>query len=353
MTAAATDSTTTFDMSDFHGVGKPIEGALTVSDALEQAGLNFTVSQTKLITVARESEAVVNGNVIELTNESKYNGLVFPSMAPIVRDDTLEVISIMGSGYTPVQNIECVEAMADVLREAEKAGTNIKLFRGGVAKRCDLLFLAGRLPHDMEIDSPGGKLIVHQYLVIQWSHTGAGKVTLSFVPYSPASRCFLYPGSSQFERSVRHTKNAHARMEDAQKYLRDCYRSFSSFGRELAELAGKPMNQVAFEAFLEKTLFPTPDDTDTETQGGKRSMSMITGKRKEVASRFSRGGGQTALDGYIAVCEYNDKDTTPKQKKVGKSEDEIFPEGELKLFSSFKGTGAKAKGEALLALKGF
>lgn len=366
---------TTFNLSNFHGVGKPIEGAATMDEALKQAGLDFTVSQQNWIVIGRDyhhdehGEPIIDSQgrhmytdvkverdendpkVLRLSQDSAYHGLTFPNLAPIVRDDTMEVISVMGSGYKIVQNQECVQTLADILEEAKIEGHSLELFRGGVIKGCDFLYLAARLPHDMEItDTEGNTIHLHKYLIIQWSHTGAGKIVLSFVTYEPKSRVFLYTGAGFLDVAIRHTKNAKGRLDKAKKYLKKMYQSFSSFQRQLQDLSDKPMDQKAFEKFLEEEVFPMPEDIDTDTPGGKRTATRIADKRGILAKRFQDIEGDSAFDAYVALCEYHDKDTTLKQKKEGKAEKELRSENELRLFSSFKGSGVKAKKDAFSVL---
>lgn len=373
MNATATE--TTFDLSNFHGVGNPIQGAATMDEALKQSGLDWTVSQHDFIVVGRDyhhneyGEPALDsqGNrmytetsierdqddprILRASQDSAYHGLQFPSLAPIVRDDTMEVISIMGSGYRVVQNHECVQTLADILEEAKNEGHSLELFRGGVIKGCDFLYLAARLPHDMEItDTEGNTICLHKYLIIQWSHTGAGKIVLSFVTYEPKVGVFLYTGAGFLDVAIRHTKNAKNRLDKAKQYLRKMYTSFSSFQRQLQDLSDKPMDQKAFEAFLEEEVFPMPEDIDTDTPGGKRTTTRIADKRGILAKRFKEIEGDSAFDAYVALCEYNDKDTTLKQKKEGRTEKELKSENELRLFSSFKGSGVKNKKDAFTAL---
>jgi hypothetical protein len=369
----ATD--TAFSLSNFHGVGKPIKNAMTMDEALKQAGLSFTVSQHDFVVIGRDYQHDQYGQPaidcygnhmynptkvvrdendpcsLRVSQDSAYHGLTFPSLAPIIRDDTMEVISVMGAGYQIVQNIECVQTLADILEEAKNEGQVLELFRGGVIKGCDFLYLAARLPHDMEItDTQGNVICLHKYLIIQWSHTGAGKICLSFVTYEPKLGTFLYTGAGYLDVAIRHTKNAKSRLDNAKKYLKKMYQSFSSFERQLQELSEKPMDQKAFEKFLEDEVFPTPDDIDTSTPAGKRTETKIADKRGTLAKRFKDIEGDSAFDAYVSVCLYHDKDTTLKQKKEGRDVDTLKSESELRLFSSFKGSGVKAKSDVFSVL---
>lgn len=365
----------TFDLSNFHGVGKAISGATTMDEALKQCGLNFTVSQHDFIVIGRDyhynefGEPIVDNygchqyseinverdqndpKVLRVSHDSPYHGLKFPTLSPIVRDDTMEVISIMGSGYKIIQNHECVQTLAEILEESALEGKPLELFRGGVIKGCDFLYIAAKLPYDMEItDAQGNVTALHQYLVVQWSHTGAGKITLSFVTYEPVHKVFLYNGSKALDASIRHTKSAKNRLDEAKLYLKKMYNSFSNFGRQLQNLADKPMDQSRFEQFLEEVVFPVSEDNDETTAGGKRAATRVANKRESVSSLFGEIGGKTAYHGYLAICKHNDHDTTLKQKKEGRESIELKSENELRLFSSFKGSGVKAKQDAFTAL---
>jgi phage/plasmid-like protein (TIGR03299 family) len=365
----------TFDLSNFHGVGNPIKGAATMDEALKQAGLDFTVSQHDFIIVGRDyqydghGEPVLDSQgrhiytkteierdendpkVLRLSQDSVYHGLTFPNLAPIVRDDTMEVISIMGSGYRIIQNKECVQTLADILQESKIEGHSLELFRGGAIKGCDFLYLAARLPHDMEVTDINGNVInIHKYLVIHWSHTGASKIVLSFVAYEPKHRAFLYNGQGYLDVAIRHTKNAKERLENAKKYLKEMYQSFSSFQRQLQELAGKSMDDKAYQKFIEEEVFPMPQNLDTNSPGGKSAETRIADKHGKLIKRFKEIEDKSACGAYVAVCKYYDNDTTVKQKKEGKAEKELKSENELRLFSSFKGTSVKGKNDAFLAL---
>lgn len=360
-------------LHSFYRVGNPIKDAHTIDDALKQAGLDFTISQHELFTIGRDYHKDEDGNYIldsfgrplyqsikvnqtspttfETSAPSEYHGLTFPQMAMIVRDDTKQPISVMGSGYKVVQNDECVQIMADIMEESKKTGTELVLFRGGCVRGCDFLFLAAKLPEDMEIPNPDGEdYILHRYIVCTWSHTGSGKIQISFVTHAPRFNTMLYTGESYLNASVRHTKTASNRIKEANKYLNKAYKSFTRFSTLLHEMADKKMDFNVFDKFLSETIFALPEDTDMTTKGGKLKMTRLMNKRKAVTERFREIKGSNALDGFIATCSYADNDTTVKQKKEGREEHTIKSEGELRLLSSFKGTGSQLKTNTIKAL---
>jgi phage/plasmid-like protein (TIGR03299 family) len=329
------------------GVGKQIS-VRNIREALEQTGLNFTVSQQKMVIIGNDvqPELDLDENVIRLSKESVYNGLRFNEMAPIVRDDTRQVLTCMGSGYTILQNIDCAGVFEDVLQE----DSAIMISHGGNLKNCEKLWLSARLPDHIQI----GPDRIEKTLNILWSHTGKLKLSINFVPWLSRKGISLNTGevnTGAHAINIRHTSGGPQRLAEARKILqkaRNFYSEIEELFKRLYEAPTAGMTVTDMTRYLE-LLFP---DTEHDPEDGlKHKKGRNEGHRERILGIFRSQPEEINLTKWAAftsVCEWVDTEMTVKTSiKKGHESSQV------RLDSVWFGTGAKTKGNAfkqLLAL---
>lgn len=336
-----------YNKHDFFGFGNLISSN-KLDEAIKQAKLDFTVSQHDFMTVGREYLYEEDGSPmldsvgnhmfepIEITQTdpttfqtakaSPYSGLKFPSLCPIVRDDTHEVIGMMGKGYTIIQNEQCMNILEDLFKEEPR----MKLVRGGHFRNCERLFIIAELPDPIVV----GKDRIEKYIMILWSHTGAASVVVRFLPSLQSWQglnTFLH---SEAEIKVRHTKNGHIRMEEAQEILLKAKKFFDNIGNVYKRLADTPFDDTAMSTYLD-ILFPEKDE---ETD---RQKTIRTNRRSSIIETWKKlvGGttNPTALDAVKVMADYGQTRTVRKTGGV--------TEGEARLSSIWFGNSGKDFGK--------
>ena len=96
----------------WHGLGVMTPDALTSSDAIIKAGLDWTVSTKELETI---------------------DGIDVPNYFATVRDTDSSVLGVVGNRYTPIQNLECFDFLDTVVDDSDaKYETAGSLYEGRV-----------------------------------------------------------------------------------------------------------------------------------------------------------------------------------------------------------------------------
>jgi len=84
----------------WHRLGTKLENPATAEEAITAAGLDYEVELTRLVTV---------------------NDILVPNRRAVVRQDSKEVLGVVGTCYQPVQNRECFGFMAAIRQPDDAA----------------------------------------------------------------------------------------------------------------------------------------------------------------------------------------------------------------------------------------
>ena len=164
----------------WHGLGKIVMEAPTSKDALELAGLNWSVVQEPIYT---EFNEVVEGY--------KAN----------VRDSDRKVLGVVSDRYKVVQNAD------------ELLGKGVRYETAGSLQEGKKVWLLARLPREYII---GGERI-SPYLVFSNTHDGSGSVKVAITPVRVLCNNTLNLALSTASRSFSmvHTGNIQDKIQEA------------------------------------------------------------------------------------------------------------------------------------------
>lgn len=149
----------------WHGLGTTMQEApATAAEALKIAKLDWTVTKSKMF-LADGRDVVCTGSV-----SRKNDG--FPGA--IVRDDTQEILGVVGPSYIPFQNQQMADIFEPLIAEGglqiETAGS---LFNG---RR---VWMLGRFGNDTVIN---GDDTVRKFMLLAHGHDGQFSVRFGFTP---------------------------------------------------------------------------------------------------------------------------------------------------------------------------
>jgi phage/plasmid-like protein (TIGR03299 family) len=223
MSAGLTDSDTMFSVREtpWHSLGAVLdEPPATVAEAIEAAGLGWSV--------AKEPIAVDRGD--KLADEWwVLRCEEVPGFYATVRQDTREVLGIVGERYKLVQNYEAFTFIDQLLGSAihfETAGS----LHGG---RC--VWVLATLPDHVEVGGDD----VRPYVLLMNSHDGSTAVVAATTPIRVVCQNTLNWGLANARQkfSIRHTEAVTQRVHEARRVLDlsiDYYEQFKRFGDRLA-----------------------------------------------------------------------------------------------------------------------
>lgn len=143
--------------SRWHNFGTTLSSPATSREAIESAGLNYTVVKKPL------NEVVVLNNPADVTD-----------CWATVRTDTGDVLGIVSDSYQPVQNADAFRFFDHLVSTNDLIYETAGSFNGG-----ESVWLLAKLPGYIKVD---GKDLVSKYLLLTNSHDGSTQVQMKITP---------------------------------------------------------------------------------------------------------------------------------------------------------------------------
>lgn len=189
----------------WHGLGQIVTDYPTSTEALQFAGLDFTVVKRKLFTYDNENSF---GN-----SDTLIPKVEVPSNFATVRMDTEQVLGVVGKDYGIVQNRDAFSFF-----DAIVGGEGIQYETAGALGKGERIFITAKLPDYIKVGSDD---LIEKYLFLTTSHDGFGSITAAFTPVRVVCANTLNAAMRNNTNSVkiRHTANAKERLEQAHKVM--------------------------------------------------------------------------------------------------------------------------------------
>lgn len=189
----------------WHGLGTIIEAYPTSAEALKYAGLDFTVEKRKLFTKN------ISNEFADLTFIDA--DLEVPDYFATVRNDTEQVLGVVGKDYEVVQNVDAFSFFDSIV-----GGDGIQYETAGALGKGERIFITAKLPSYIKV---GRDDIIEQYLFLTTSHDGFGSITAAFTPVRIVCQNTLNAAMRNTTNAIkiRHTANAKDRLDQAHKVM--------------------------------------------------------------------------------------------------------------------------------------
>jgi len=187
----------------WHGLGTIVENFPTSKEAIEFAGLDYTVVKRKLFTYDNENEHA-NEEV-----EIKIPEIEIPNYYATLRTDTEQVLGVVGKHYEIVQNIDAFTFFDEIV-----GGDGIQYETAGALGNGERIFITAKLPSYIKV---GRDDLIEQYLFLTTSHDGFGSITAAFTPIRIVCANTLSAALKNCSNSfkIRHTPSAKERLVQA------------------------------------------------------------------------------------------------------------------------------------------
>jgi phage/plasmid-like protein (TIGR03299 family) len=264
--------------SPWHTLGNELVNPATARDAIESAGLDFTVVKRPMKEFVEPSDAAD----------------VFDRWVT-VRTDTGDVLGIVGDGYEPVQNRDAF-TFFDNLVGADEAIYET----AGTLGKGERIWILAKLPGFIKVH---GKDIVSKYLLLSNSHDGSSLVRVKLTPIRVVCNNTLTAAlKGGGEINIRHTSNAAEDMKQALSLL--------ELTNSLYEQLDAVFNRMALTKISEKQLLDyvkalVPDGDEGE--GNEKNQGIVQSclelHESGQGADLSRG---TLWGAFNSVTEYTD-----------------------------------------------
>lgn len=212
----------------WHGLGTIIDKAVCSAEALELAGLNWTVKQEPVLYKGQDSGYKMN-----------------------IRSTDDKVLGVVGGRYKPVQNADAFAFTDELI-----GGGDVVYETAGSLSSGRRVWMLAKMPDTIILDD-----VVQPFLCLTNSHDGFGSLKVCMTPVRVVCQNTLNMALKSAHRTwnVRHTGNIESKMAEAQHTLGLASKYMEAFAKEAEELYDIKIAPKDFKE-LTQTLFPITDE---------------------------------------------------------------------------------------------
>lgn len=191
----------------WHGLGKIVQDYPTSTEAIQYAGLDYTVEKRKLFTYDTENQNADPDNEIVIPE------IDVPDYFATVRTDKDTVLGVVGKDYEVVQNVDAFSFFDSIV-----GGDGIQYETAGALGKGERIFITAKLPGYIKV---GQEDLIEQYLFLTTSHDGFGSITAAFTPVRIVCNNTLNAALRNHSNSIkiRHTIGVKERLEQAHQLM--------------------------------------------------------------------------------------------------------------------------------------
>jgi len=282
----------------WHRQGTVVDNAMTSSEAIELAGLDYEVKRARVLAQFDEVDKA----------RHNYEVGVVDDVYAIYRGDTLDIFGTVGSRYEIVQNKDAFKFIDSIIGE-ERA-----IFEtAGALGKGETVFITCKLPYYIKIN---GHDTIENYLVISNGHDGKSSLNIFLTPIRIVCQNTLSLGreAAKFNIALRHTSSIHQKLSDASEIL-TISKEITEETQELYKYLTtiKTTDKQVKNYFNSLILKPEEIAVLAETGLSYGSLSDVSTRKKNILDDINRyyeiGVGQkdikgTAFGAYNAVTGY-------------------------------------------------
>lgn len=295
----------------WHRLGTELEEPATAREAIEASGLDFRVELKPLETT---------------------DGTAVPQRKGVVRDDTGDVLGVVGNSYVPVQNHQAFGFLDAVVAEG-----GLRYHTAGALGKGERIWMLAKLPSHIRVN--GSEDVVDKFLLLSNTHDGSTALRVYFTPIRVVCQNTLNlaerDGMGQ-GIAIMHKGDLHSKIREAQRVLGLAERFYDDAESKIDFLAQHHPTKAQLQDYFE-ALYP-----DREDVGNARAKKV----RETLNRIFETGIGLdmpgiqgTTWAAYNAVTEWVDHHRPTRSSNP-------LERASRRLDSSWFGTGAKVKAQA-------
>jgi phage/plasmid-like protein (TIGR03299 family) len=243
-----------------------------------------------------------------------------------VRMDTLEVLGVVGSRYTPIQNKDAFVAFDTLVGEGEAI-----YHTAGVLGKGERIWLLAKLPDHIRVN---GNDIVEKYLLLTNAHDGSCSVRVKLTPIRVVCENTLTLALSGSEQEVRicHIAHAEERLKKAHEILGLTNKLYAELEQILNQMGAKRMTGGMMADYVRR-VFPGNPESESHSRTYELREKVLELVEVGKGADMSRG---TLWGVYNAVAEYIDYYRQPKAGASVRLKSIWFGAGEQRKRDAFK-----------------
>lgn len=303
----------------WHGLGTIVERYPTSREAMEFAGLDYTVEKRPLFTFDN-----VNNGIRDLEGVDSRPELTVPNYFATMRTDNEQVLGVVGKDYSVVQNVDAFSFFDGIVG----GGDGIQYETAGALGKGERIFITAKLPSYIRV---GNDDLIEQYLFLTTSHDGLGSITAAFTPVRIVCNNTLNSAMRNHRNAIRirHSSGAGDRLKQAHTLMGIS----NNLGSELEQLfnhwAGVRISDANVKKLVQFAMAPNREVLKRLEKGIEDEQSTCYRNIVEDVYSYAMGNATqqtkttagTLFGAYNAVTGYFQnvrkfKDTEAKFKSI-------------------------------------
>ncbi|MES2005478.1 MAG: DUF932 domain-containing protein [Bacteroidota bacterium] len=301
----------------WHGLGTIVEQYPSSREALQFAGLDYTVEKRAIFTYDNENQNADEKNGIKIPE------VLVPDYFATIRTDNETVLGVVGKDYEVVQNVDAFSFFDSIVD-----GEGIMYETAGALGKGERIFITAKLPGYIRV---GNDDCLEKYLFLTTSHDGFGSIMAAFTPIRICCNNTLNAAlrNNTGAIKIRHTANAKERLEQAHKLMGISNRLSAEMEDIFNQWTRVPVSDKQVKNLIQQTLVPNKEAL-AALQAGKNdecstyyqnmcdsafTYTMVNDTQQLETTRGTLFGAYNGITGYFQnVRKY--KDDTAKMKSV-------------------------------------
>lgn len=253
----------------WHGLGQGVQGVMTASDAIKNAGLGWQVCK----------------------EQAERKGVKVDGRFWMVREDDDKVLGVVGKDYKPIQNTDAFDFFDTIVDDGDAKYDTAGSLSGG--KR---IFLTAKIGDDIQVAGQDS----HQlWLVLLSSHDGSKSLTAltTLIRVVCANTEQMALAGAKTSWTMTHRQTLEGKVMEARQSLGLSKQYMDAFDKEVAKLIDIELKTEKFREIMEKVL-------PAQKRQLPKNLETLTAIFENSPSIVDAGAGGTAWGGYNAVTEW-------------------------------------------------
>lgn len=275
----------------WHNLGTKLDKPATAAEAIEAAGLGFTVEKVALKT-------------------ERPNLPVWGHFATI-RTDTNAVLGVVGSKYVPIQNHEAFTTFDSLVGEGEAI-----YHTAGALGRGAKIWILAKLPDYIRVN---GDDIVEKYLLLTNSHDGSGAVCVKLTPIRVVCENTLTMALSGVEQEVRicHVANAQDKLVKAHEILGLTNKLYAQLDQIFNGMSAKKVDSHMLHEYV-KAVFPITSNKSHNRKNPihQRVLELAEEGRGNEMAKGTLWGAYNAVTEFVDHCRLPNANDSNRLKSI-------------------------------------
>jgi len=273
----------------WHGLGTTLDHVATAEEAIEAAGLDFTIKKMPLFIQYGKKRIPIDNRVAT------------------VRTDTSEYLGVVGKDYGILQNAKAFEFF-DVLVDKKEAIYHT----AGALGKGERVWILAKLPDYIRIGKTDD--VIEKYILIYHGHDGRTSVSICFTPVRVVCQNTLQQAMIRATNlvSLSHTKNIEEKVKGASELLGLVNKNSSEMGDIYTAMSRVKLNSDTLDEYLNNVWRKIPGSrNEDDLEDDEMIMSEKT--YEDVINFMENGPGQkiktangTLFGAYNAVTGWAD-----------------------------------------------